>query len=81
MMSVRANEPAKISIPNQPAPTMPLNRVGMYIPKKPNVSRACTGYGMPYLTPAWALRSMARTAKKLPKNAAKTISVGLSPSP
>ena len=45
-------------MPNQPQATPARRRAATLAPKTPNEALAKTGYGMPYLVPAWLFASI-----------------------
>ena len=53
-----AEPPIQVWMPNQPQATPARMRAGRLAPKTPNDARAKTGYGMPYLVPAWLFSSI-----------------------
>ena len=53
-----APPPIQVWIPNQPQATPARSRAATLAPKTPKEARAKTGYGMPYLVPAWLFASI-----------------------
>ena len=52
-------------MPNQAQATSARKMAGRLAPRSPNEARAKTGYGMPYLVPAWLLSSIGTSTIKL----------------
>src|SRR5918997_2608527 len=63
----RAAPPSQVWMPNQPQATRALAMAAKLAPLTPNEARTKTGKGMPYLVPAWPLRSIGIRTIMLPK--------------
>ena len=68
--------PNQVWMPYQPQATMARISAGSLAPPVPNEVRASTAYGMPYLAPAWPIRSIGTSTMVLAK---KTVSTACQP--
>ena len=61
-----ATPPIQVWIPNQPHATIARSSAGRLAPRTPKLARQSTGNEMPYLVPAWALRTIGTSTMLLP---------------
>src|SRR5688572_7497140 len=61
-----AQPPIHAWMPNQPQATSARSSAGTLAPRMPKDGRQYTGNGMPYLVPAWALRTIGTSTMQLP---------------
>ena len=66
-MAKMARPPIQVWMPNQPQATPARMRAGRLAPQTPNEARETTGYGMPYLVPAWLISSIGIRTIRLPR--------------
>jgi len=71
IIALTAPPPIQVLMPNHPQATSARNTAGTFAPSTPNDARANTGKGIPYLAPAWALRSIGARTRTLPRKTVK----------
>ncbi len=64
--------PNQVWMPYQPQATIARIRAGSRAPRVPKEARASTAYGMPYLVPAWPIRSIGSSTITFARNTVST---------